>query len=173
MMAENSIPATRWLRTTTQHDPKTKDLKGCTGSFPLGQTRSALRRLSSEARIGERLWFCVVAYYDTSIGLEYKTRTWHETHMLIHLRDRDVDRWTLRQVLERGTLAFECRKCAHLAQLDVLDLVGRFGPEMPVGSVRAKTVCRMCGGRRVRSLVRLKVGRKALAWVPVPPRAGR
>ena len=51
--------------------------------------------------------------------------------MLIHLRDRDVDRWTLRQVLEHGILAFECRKCWHLAQLDVLDLVGRFGPEMP------------------------------------------
>ena len=93
--------------------------------------------------------------------------------MLIHLRDRDVDRWTLRQVLERGTLAFECRKCAHLAQLDVLDLVARFGPEMPVARVRAKTVCRLCGGRQVRSLVRLKVGRKELAWVPVPPRAGR
>ena len=105
--------------------------------------------------------------------LEYKTGTWHETYMLINLHDRDVDRWTLRQVLERGTLAFECRKCAHLAQLDVLDLIGRFGPEMPVASVRAKTVCRMCGGRRVRSLVRLKVGRKELAWVPVPPRAGR
>jgi ribosomal protein L40E len=93
--------------------------------------------------------------------------------MFIHLRDRDVDRWTLRQVLERGILAFECRKCGHLAQLDVLDLVGRFGPEMPVGRVRAKTVCRLCGGRQVRSLVRLKVGRKELAWVPVPPRAGR
>jgi ribosomal protein L40E len=93
--------------------------------------------------------------------------------MLINLRERDVDRWTLRQVHERGVLAFECRKCGHLALLDVLDLVGRFGPEMPVARVRAKTVCRMCGGRRVRSLVRLKVGRKQLAWLPVPPRAGR
>jgi hypothetical protein len=30
------------------------------------------------------------------------------------------------------------------AQLDVLELVARFGPEMTVGSMRAKTVCRMC-----------------------------
>jgi len=92
---------------------------------------------------------------------------------LIDFGERDVDKWTLRTVVERGALAFECGKCWHLAQLDVLELVARFGPEMPVGSVRARTVCRMCKGRRVRSLVRLKVGRKDLAWVPVPPRAGR
>jgi hypothetical protein len=79
-------------------------------------------------------------------ALEYKARTWHDIRMLINLRERDVDRWTLRQVLERGALAFECRQCGHLAHLDVLDLVGRFGPEMPVARVRAKTVCRMCGG---------------------------
>ena len=107
-------------------------------------------------------------------GLENIKRTWHKAWMsLINLRDRDVDKWTLRQVIERGTLAFECQNCGHLAQLDVLDLIARFGPEGSVAKVRAKTVCRMCGRRRVRSLVRLKIGRKDLAWVPVPPRAGR
>jgi hypothetical protein len=93
--------------------------------------------------------------------------------LLIALGERDVDRWTLRQVVERGALAFECRKCWHLAQSDVFDLVARFGPEMTVDRVREKTVCRLCKGRRGRSLVRLKIGRKNLAWVPVPPRAGR
>ncbi len=78
---------------------------------------------------------------------------------VVDLRERDVDKWTLRQVVERGALAFECRKCWHLAQLDVLELWSPGSDRrMPVGGVRAKTVCRMCGGRRVRSLVRLRVG---------------
>src|SRR6266576_862441 len=51
---------------------------------------------------------------------------------LIDLKERDVDKWTLRVVVERGALAFECRKCWHLAQLDLLELVARFGPEMLV-----------------------------------------
>ena len=51
-------------------------------------------------------------------------------------------------LVERGALAFERRKRWHLAQLDVLELVARFGPEMAVGDVRAKTVCRMCAGRK-------------------------
>lgn len=106
--------------------------------------------------------------------LEYKTGTCYGPGMsVINLAERDVDKWTLRQVVERGALAFECLKCWHLSQLDLLDLVARFGPEAPVGSVRAKTVCHVCKGRRVRSLVRLTAGRKDLAWVPVPPRAGR
>jgi hypothetical protein len=122
-------------------------------------------RAASGGRVLIKLW---------NPPLENKTGTWHETPMsLIPLHDRDVDKWTLRQVLERGALAFECQNCGHLAQIDVLELVARFGPDKPVATVRAKTVCRMCGGRRVRSLVRLKVGRKDLAWVPVPPRKGR
>jgi hypothetical protein len=31
-------------------------------------------------------------------------------------------------VVERGELAFECRNCWHLSQVDTLALVGRFGP---------------------------------------------
>jgi hypothetical protein len=93
--------------------------------------------------------------------------------LLIDLRERDVDKWTLRVVIERGALAFECRNCWHLARVDVLGLVERFGAEARVGDTRRRARCRMCRSRRVRSLVRLKVGRKDLAWVPVPPRAGR
>jgi hypothetical protein len=92
---------------------------------------------------------------------------------LIDLRDRDVDKWTLRLVVERGALALECRNCSHLSQVDVLELIGRFGVDAIVGDIRRLARCRMCRSRRVRSLVRLKVGRKDLAWVPVPPRAGR
>ena len=72
-----------------------------------------------------------------------------------------------------GALAFECRNCWHLAQVDVLGLVERFGAEALVEDTRRRARCRMCRSRRVRSLVRLKAGRKDLAWVPVPPRAGR
>ncbi len=92
---------------------------------------------------------------------------------LIDLHERDVDKWTLRLVIERGALAFECRNCWHLSQVDVLGLVERFGAEALVSDVRRRARCRLCRSRRVRSLVRLKVGRKDLAWVPVPPRAGR
>ena len=92
---------------------------------------------------------------------------------LIDLHERDVDKWTLRLVIERGALAFECRNCWHLAQVDVLGLIERFGADAVVGDTRRRARCRLCRSRRVRSLVRLKVGRKDLAWVPVPPRAGR
>ena len=63
--------------------------------------------------------------------LEYETGAWHQSSMpLIDFGERDVDKWTLRAVVERGALAFECRKWWHLgAQLDVLELVARFGPE--------------------------------------------
>jgi hypothetical protein len=43
------------------------------------------------------------------------------------LGDRDVDKWSLRLVVERGVLAFECRNWSHLSQVDVLEFVGRFG----------------------------------------------
>jgi Zn finger protein HypA/HybF involved in hydrogenase expression len=92
---------------------------------------------------------------------------------LIDLNERDVDKWTLRLVVERGTLVFECRNCRHLSEIDVLEMIARFGTDVQVSSVRARMVCRQCHKRRVRSLVKLKVGRKDLAWVPVPPRAGR
>jgi hypothetical protein len=51
---------------------------------------------------------------------------------LINLNEKDVERWTLRLVVERGKLAFECRNCWHLSQVDALALVGRFGPDIQV-----------------------------------------
>jgi hypothetical protein len=92
---------------------------------------------------------------------------------LIDLNDRDVDKWTLRAVIERGALVFECRNCWHLSQVGVLGLIERFGAEALVRDLRRRARCRMCRSRRVRSLVHLKIGRKDLAWVPVPPQAGR
>jgi hypothetical protein len=92
---------------------------------------------------------------------------------LIDLKERNVDRWTLRLAIERGALLFECGNCWHLAEVDALDMVARFGADALVGAVRVRMVCRKCGRRRVRSLVRLKYGRKDQAWVPVPPRAQR
>jgi hypothetical protein len=73
---------------------------------------------------------------------------------LIDLQERDVDKWTLRLVIERGALAFECRNCWHLSQVDVLGLVERFGAEALVSDLRRRARCRLCRSRRVRSLVR-------------------
>jgi len=108
---------------------------------------------------------------DGSGQLANKTGTWHDNPVpLIDFAERDVDKWTLRLVVERGSLTFECRNCWHLSQVDVLEMVARFGADALVGSVRSRMVCRQCRKRRVRSLVRLKAGRKDLCWVPVPPR---
>jgi hypothetical protein len=86
---------------------------------------------------------------------------------LIDLRDRDVDKWALRLVVERGARAFECRNCSHVAQVDVLELIEQFGADAIVGDIRRRARCRMCRSRRVRSLVRLKVGRAASAGILV------
>src|SRR6516164_2424340 len=88
-----------------------------------------------------------------STGIENRTGTCHSGQMpsLINLNERDVDRWTLRLVIERGALLFECQNCWHLSEADVLDLVGRFGPDAVVAGVRQRMVCRRCGKRRVRS----------------------
>jgi hypothetical protein len=53
-------------------------------------------------------------------------------------------KWTWRHVIEHGALAFECGNCRHLAQVDVLDLVAKFGPEAIVGLIRVRMVCRRC-----------------------------
>jgi hypothetical protein len=57
---------------------------------------------------------------------------------------KDDDKWTRRHVIEHGALAFECGNCRHLAQVDVLDLVAKFGPEAIVGVIRVRMVCRRC-----------------------------
>jgi hypothetical protein len=52
---------------------------------------------------------------------------------LIDLNERDVDKWTLRLVVERGTLVFECQNCRHLSEVDLLEMIGRFGTDALVG----------------------------------------
>jgi hypothetical protein len=84
-----------------------------------------------------------------------------------------VDRWTLRIVVERGSLAFECRNCRRLSQVDVLALIEQHGADGLVAAVRRRLVCRQCGARSPRALVRLHGVRGDRAWLPVPPRAGR
>ena len=64
---------------------------------------------------------------------------------LIDLNERDVDKWTLRLVIERGALAFECRTCWHLSQIDVLGLVERFGAEALVSELSVKIGTRSLG----------------------------
>ena len=54
---------------------------------------------------------------------------------LIDLKGRDVD-----EVIERGNLAFECRNCWHLSQVDVLGLIERFGAEALVRALRRQAM---------------------------------
>jgi hypothetical protein len=75
---------------------------------------------------------------------------------LINLNEKDVERWIF--VWWSNAANWRCRNCWHLSQVDALALVGRFGPDIQVGKVRVRMVCRQCGSRQVRSLVRLKGG---------------
>jgi hypothetical protein len=50
------------------------------------------------------------------------------------------DKWTLHTVVERGALAFERRKCWHLAQLDVLELVATYRTDIRLDA--EKSSCR-------------------------------
>ena len=92
---------------------------------------------------------------------------------LVDLQELDVDKWT------EGASNFGTQKPGHPvrspsgAQIDVLGLVERFGADAVVGDTRRRARCRLCRSRKVRSLVRLKIGRKDLAGMPVPPRIGR
>jgi hypothetical protein len=54
----------------------------------------------------------------------------------------------------------------HLSQVDLLEMVVRFGADALVGRVRSRMVCRhpRAGARPPG---RLEAGRKDLAWVPV------
>ena len=92
---------------------------------------------------------------------------------VIRWDERDVGRWTLRTVVEQGSLMVECGNCWRLVRMDARKLIARFGPDAEVREVQARMVCRRCGSQRARSLVRLKAARGDQAWLPVPPRASR
>ncbi len=83
-----------------------------------------------------------------------------------------VDEWTLQAIVERGHgLSFECDNCWRLVAVDVLTLVGQFGPAATIGEVRRKLVCKRCHKRRARALVR--TGNRKDDWIPTRPRGGR
>jgi hypothetical protein len=87
--------------------------------------------------------------------------------------DPDVSLWTLQQVFERGTLVFECLKCRHVSMMMEDRLLGRFRRSDTVSVPLKLARCRRCACKRVKPLVRLNMGRKDLAWWPMPPRLGR
>jgi hypothetical protein len=87
--------------------------------------------------------------------------------------DPDVSLWTLRDTFERGALCFECLKCRHMAVVFEDRLLARFRASDTVSLPLKLARCRRCGCRHAKPLVRLKVGRKDLAWWPMPPRLGR
>ena len=83
-----------------------------------------------------------------------------------------IDEWSLRTIIERGhRLSFECDYCWRLVAVDVLNLIGRFGPSATIGQVRRKLVCTRCRRRRARALVR--TGNRNDDWIPTRPRGGR
>ena len=92
---------------------------------------------------------------------------------VIRWDEGDVGRWTLRAVVERGSLMVECGNCWRLVQVDARKLIARFGPNVEVREVQARMVRRRCGSERARFLVRLRSPGGAQAWLPVPPRASR
>lgn len=75
---------------------------------------------------------------------------------LIHFGERDVDWWTLRTVVERGALAFGCRKRWHLAAARRAG--ARRAIRAPSGACARKTVCRVLQGA-ARSSARAVQGR--------------
>ncbi|WP_152981905.1 hypothetical protein [Prosthecomicrobium hirschii] len=84
------------------------------------------------------------------------------------------DAFTLRDVVERRlAMVFECANCRRVTQVDVLNLVARFGPEMAVEAVRFRARCQRCGKRRARPLFRDPAIRGDRAWWPKPPGATR
>ena len=84
-----------------------------------------------------------------------------------------MSRWSLRALVEHGSLMVECGNGWRLVQVDARKLIARFGANTEVREVQARMVCRRCGSERARFLVRLRSPRGAQAWLPVPPRANR
>jgi hypothetical protein len=84
-----------------------------------------------------------------------------------------LDRWTLAEVAERGELVLECVKCSHVAMMDVPKFITEFGGEALVRDVLRQSICRKCGRKRARALIRLRGVRGDKAWWPTSRRAGR
>ncbi len=70
--------------------------------------------------------------------------------------NKDVGAWTLQEVLECGTLHFECTQCWKISELQVPPLLERFGAETSLGDLRRRMRCRKCRSRKARVLVRLR-----------------
>jgi len=80
----------------------------------------------------------------------------------------------LRKVAElRLAVAFECRNCRHIAQCDVLDLIGEHGLDMKLRDLRRRARCERCKKRVAEILLRQVGIRGGRAWWPHPPRATR
>lgn len=87
---------------------------------------------------------------------------------------RSPETYTLRDLVDRRiTLFFECANCLKAAQIDVLEMIARFGPESRLEPIRFKARCSRCGKRRARPLLRLPILRGDAAWWPMPPGARR
>jgi hypothetical protein len=76
--------------------------------------------------------------------------------------DPNVEKWTLAEVAERGTLALV--PWTHL---------GQFKCDEHVGAVRRRMRCRRCGAKYPSPIVHLNGVRGSLAWWPMPPSVGR
>lgn len=84
------------------------------------------------------------------------------------------DRYTLRDVAERRlVLMLECRNCHRLSQLDVLELIARYGTQATLKDIRFKGRCRRCKHRSADVLMREPGSRKHEGWWPRGPRANR
>lgn len=82
----------------------------------------------------------------------------------------DRDAYTLRRVAElRLTVALECPNCRRVLQLDILDLIGRFGTSETVGAVRRRARCSLCKHKGAAALLRFPGIRGDKAWSPRPP----
>lgn len=91
-----------------------------------------------------------------------------------HPTDRTPESFTLRKLSESNiALVFECARCWKASQMDILGLIGRFGPESLVDPICRKARCSRCGRLRPRPLLKFPVFRGDLAWWPRPPGATR
>jgi hypothetical protein len=87
---------------------------------------------------------------------------------------RDPSSRTLRDLVDDHlALFFECVACERLAQVDLLDVIWRLGPETKVETVRFKVVCSRCGKRRAVPLLCNFQRRRDDKWFPRPPKASR
>ena len=80
----------------------------------------------------------------SSLVEQTRNRDTPDAMAVIRWDERDVSHWTLRAVVERGSLMVECGSCWRLAQVDARKLIARFGPDTEVREVQARMACRPC-----------------------------